>query len=299
MASEGDQCQKEVAAQAYGGPSPHDKKESTQDLQVDPIDDEIDSSCEINLCPPNVEAYMLNGSTSSFVMGIDQLRKFLFYCITFFPSTIFDKATQKLRNHILSLNDLLQNPFCTALNRFPFSPKPFHRNPLITNTPVRAAPTTTSENHFEAAPTTTAPVVLRLIFRSCCRKVGPNSTPPLTSISALKFALQCLSNFRIFFFNLVILRLGFSTLKSNQHRVVKTPGGKLICETIIKTASGPKCPVTGKRIHRIPHLRPSEYKRFISPRNCRTVNRAYRGVLSGSGVRKRYAFFVSKLHIGF
>ncbi|KAF3635224.1 hypothetical protein FXO38_24735 [Capsicum annuum] len=124
MANEGDQCQKKVAAQAYGGPSPHGKKESTQDLQgkiansyilmhvndncmasnplsvssslliydsndsfpliddvhivsvdilLDPIDAEIDSSCEINLCPPSVEAYMLNESTSSYVMGVDQL----------------------------------------------------------------------------------------------------------------------------------------------------------------------------------------------------------------------------------
>ncbi|KAF3660763.1 Subtilisin-like protease SBT3.3 [Capsicum annuum] len=123
MASEGEQCQKEVAVQACGRPSPQEK-ESTQDLKgkiansytllhvndncvtsnplnvssslliyefnnslplvddvhimsldtlVDPIDDEIDSSCKINLCPPSVEAYMLNGSTSSWVIGVDQL----------------------------------------------------------------------------------------------------------------------------------------------------------------------------------------------------------------------------------
>ncbi|RQO98578.1 hypothetical protein POPTR_012G108301v4 [Populus trichocarpa] len=36
--------------------------------------------------------------------------------------------------------------------------------------------------------------------------------------------------------------------KSNQHRVVKTPGGKLVYQTTKKRASGPKCPVTGKRI---------------------------------------------------
>ncbi|KAL4603119.1 hypothetical protein ACB092_10G102800 [Castanea dentata] len=38
--------------------------------------------------------------------------------------------------------------------------------------------------------------------------------------------------------------------KSNQHRVVKTLATK-------KRASGPKCPVTGKRIQGIPHLRPA------------------------------------------
>ncbi|KAL1539432.1 hypothetical protein AAHA92_28051 [Salvia divinorum] len=30
--------------------------------------------------------------------------------------------------------------------------------------------------------------------------------------------------------------------KSNQHRVVKTPGGKLVYQTTKKRASGPKCP---------------------------------------------------------
>ncbi|PKU85633.1 60S ribosomal protein L34 [Dendrobium catenatum] len=36
--------------------------------------------------------------------------------------------------------------------------------------------------------------------------------------------------------------------KSNQTRVVKTPGGKLVYQYTKKRASGPKCPVTGKRI---------------------------------------------------
>ncbi|KAK9266031.1 hypothetical protein L1049_027264 [Liquidambar formosana] len=52
--------------------------------------------------------------------------------------------------------------------------------------------------------------------------------------------------------------------KSNQNRVVKTPGGKLVYQTTKKRASGPKCPVTGKRIQGIPHLRPAEYKSGIS-----------------------------------
>ncbi|KAL5542416.1 hypothetical protein UlMin_010126 [Ulmus minor] len=66
--------------------------------------------------------------------------------------------------------------------------------------------------------------------------------------------------------------------KSNQHRVVKTPGGKLVYQTTKKRASGPKCP--------IPHLRPTDYKRSRSSRNCRTVNHAYGGVLSGVLSRK-------------
>ncbi|KAJ6977896.1 hypothetical protein NC653_029710 [Populus alba x Populus x berolinensis] len=87
--------------------------------------------------------------------------------------------------------------------------------------------------------------------------------------------------------------------KSNQHRVVKTPGGKLVYQTTKKRASGPKCPVTGKRIQGIPHLRPAEYKRSRLSRNRRTVNRAYGGVLSGSAVRERIirAFLVEEQKI--
>ncbi|KAL6551557.1 60S ribosomal protein L34 [Orobanche gracilis] len=82
--------------------------------------------------------------------------------------------------------------------------------------------------------------------------------------------------------------------KSNQHRVVKTPGGKLVYQSTKKRASGPKCPVTGKRIQGIPHLRPAEYKRSRLPRNRRTVSRPYGGVLSGSAVRESdYSGFFS------
>ncbi|KAI8017968.1 60S ribosomal protein L34 [Camellia lanceoleosa] len=87
--------------------------------------------------------------------------------------------------------------------------------------------------------------------------------------------------------------------KSNQHRIVKTPGGKLVYQSTKKRASGPKCPVTGKRIQGIPHLRPAEYKRSRLSRNRRTVNRAYGGVLSGGAVRERIirAFLVEEQKI--
>ncbi|KAG1368839.1 60S ribosomal protein L34 [Cocos nucifera] len=74
--------------------------------------------------------------------------------------------------------------------------------------------------------------------------------------------------------------------KSNQTRVVKTPGGKLVYQYTKKRASGPRCPVTGERIQGIPHLGPAEYKRSRLSRSRRTVNRAYGGVLSGSAVRE-------------
>ncbi|XP_021751229.1 uncharacterized protein LOC110716886 [Chenopodium quinoa] len=44
----------------------------------------------------------------------------------------------------------------------------------------------------------------------------------------------------------------------------------------------------------IPHLRPTEYKRSRLPRNRRTVNRPYDGVLSGSAVRERLLQLVNQ-----
>uniref|UniRef100_A0A0E0I7D6 60S ribosomal protein L34 n=1 Tax=Oryza nivara TaxID=4536 RepID=A0A0E0I7D6_ORYNI len=94
--------------------------------------------------------------------------------------------------------------------------------------------------------------------------------------------------------------------KSNQTRVVKTPGGRLVYQYTKKRASGPKCPVTGKKIQgvcaanpTIPHLRPAEYKRSRLSRNRRTVNRPYGGVLSGTAVRERIirAFLVEEQKI--
>ncbi|KAF8712940.1 hypothetical protein HU200_028724 [Digitaria exilis] len=87
------------------------------------------------------------------------------------------------------------------------------------------------------------------------------------------------------------LPVGFSIL------VVRC--GRLVYQYTKKRASGPKCPVTGKKIHGIPHLRPTEYKRSRLPRNRRTVNRPYGGVLSGTAVRERIirAFLVEEQKI--
>nr|XP_016504413.1 PREDICTED: 60S ribosomal protein L34-like [Nicotiana tabacum] len=92
-------------------------------------------------------------------------------------------------------------------------------------------------------------------------------------------------------------RYNYAT-KSNQHRVVKTPSGKLVYQSTKKRASGPKCkyPILGESIGGIPHLGPAEYKRSRLSRNRRTVNRAYGGVLSGGAVRHRIirAFLVEE-----
>ncbi|GFQ04978.1 60S ribosomal protein l34, partial [Phtheirospermum japonicum] len=58
---------------------------------------------------------------------------------------------------------------------------------------------------------------------------------------------------------------------------------KLVYQTTIKWASGPKCPITGKRIH----ITPANYKRSRLPRNRRAVNHSCGGVLSGGVVTER------------
>ncbi|BBN09088.1 large subunit ribosomal protein L34e [Marchantia polymorpha subsp. ruderalis] len=84
--------------------------------------------------------------------------------------------------------------------------------------------------------------------------------------------------------------------KSNQTRVVKTPGGKLVLQTAAKRANGPKCSVTGKRIPGIPHLRPTEYRTSRLHRHQKTIKRAYGGNICGAAVRERIirAFLVEE-----
>ncbi|KAE8707357.1 60S ribosomal protein L34 [Hibiscus syriacus] len=94
--------------------------------------------------------------------------------------------------------------------------------------------------------------------------------------------------------------------KSNQHRVVKTPGGKLVYQPQRRELVDPNVLLLERGFKekkkcdsQIPHLRPAEYKRSRLPRNHRTVNRAYGGVLSGSAVRERIirAFLVEEQKI--
>ena len=81
--------------------------------------------------------------------------------------------------------------------------------------------------------------------------------------------------------------------------MVKTPGGRLVFQIAKKRAQGPKCPVTGKRIQGVPHLRPAEYRNTRLSKRQKTVNRAYGGALSGQAVRERIirAFLVEEQKI--
>ncbi|QCD99729.1 large subunit ribosomal protein L34e [Vigna unguiculata] len=75
--------------------------------------------------------------------------------------------------------------------------------------------------------------------------------------------------------------------------LIEISGGKLVYQSTKKRASRLKCPVTGKRIQGIPHLRLAEYKRSRLPRNRRSINRAYGGVFAGIAVRERKYFIAS------
>eukprot|EP00850_Spirogloea_muscicola_P011696 SM000073S21472 [mRNA] locus=s73:542968:543993:+ [translate_table: standard] len=87
--------------------------------------------------------------------------------------------------------------------------------------------------------------------------------------------------------------------KSNQTRVVKTPGGRLVVHYTAKRAKGPKCAKTDKRLPGIPHLRPTKYSRKLMSRRQKTVNRAYGGHMSAGVVRERIirAFLVEEQKI--
>ncbi|CAJ1457957.1 unnamed protein product [Effrenium voratum] len=63
--------------------------------------------------------------------------------------------------------------------------------------------------------------------------------------------------------------------KSNKQRVVKTPGGRAVFQTLKKKAKGPACGDCGKRLIGLPCLRPVEYRRL--KKREKHVNRAYGG----------------------
>merc|ERR1712139_389935 len=71
----------------------------------------------------------------------------------------------------------------------------------------------------------------------------------------------------------------------NKQREVRTPGGKLVFQTIVKKAKAPKCGDCGKKLIGLPRLRPVEYSRL--KKRERTVRRAYGGSRCASCVRSR------------
>eukprot|EP00392_Amoebophrya_sp_AT5.2_P012554 g12661.t1 len=73
--------------------------------------------------------------------------------------------------------------------------------------------------------------------------------------------------------------------RSNKHRFVKTPGGRLTYQVVVKKAKAPKCGDTKKPLIGVPTMRPHKYKTL--KKRQRKVARAYGGTLSAGAVRQR------------
>jgi large subunit ribosomal protein L34e len=91
-------------------------------------------------------------------------------------------------------------------------------------------------------------------------------------------------------------RLSYNT-KSNQTRVIKTPGGKLAVLHLKKSGTAPKCGDCGTALPGIPALRPTGYMRLS--RSKKNVTRAYGGSRCANCVRNRIvrAFLVEEQKI--
>ncbi|DAZ99970.1 TPA: hypothetical protein N0F65_008777 [Lagenidium giganteum] len=85
--------------------------------------------------------------------------------------------------------------------------------------------------------------------------------------------------------------------RSNGIKVVKTPGGKLVSQTIKKRTAGPKCGDCKQSLKGIKHLSIKGYKRVSKPQ--RTVSRAYGGSRCAGCVRQRIvrAFLIEEQKI--
>merc|ERR1712100_927239 len=71
----------------------------------------------------------------------------------------------------------------------------------------------------------------------------------------------------------------------NKQRTLRTPGGKLVLQTLKKKAKGPICGDCGKALIGLPRLRPTEYRRL--KKREKRVNRAYGGSRCAGCVQSR------------
>mmetsp|Transcript_14020 Transcript_14020/g.19167 ORF Transcript_14020/g.19167 Transcript_14020/m.19167 type:complete len:114 (-) Transcript_14020:111-452(-) len=73
--------------------------------------------------------------------------------------------------------------------------------------------------------------------------------------------------------------------RSRRARPIRTPGGKLVSQTIVKTTKGPRCSDCKTALPGIKHLKNSAYRNL--KKRERTVNRAYGGKTCASCVKMR------------
>lgn len=73
--------------------------------------------------------------------------------------------------------------------------------------------------------------------------------------------------------------------KSRRARPIRTPGGKLVSQTIVKKTKGPRCGDCKTSLPGIKHLKNSAYRN--AKKRERTVSRAYGGTICASCVKMR------------
>ncbi|GMM31876.1 ribosomal 60S subunit protein L34B [Martiniozyma asiatica (nom. inval.)] len=85
--------------------------------------------------------------------------------------------------------------------------------------------------------------------------------------------------------------------RSNQIKVVKTPGGKLVAQHLKKQASRPKCGDCGIQLPGVATLRPRQYASISKTQ--KTVSRAYGGSRCANCVKQRVvrAFLIEEQKI--
>ncbi|OWB61593.1 hypothetical protein B5S31_g246 [[Candida] boidinii] len=94
-----------------------------------------------------------------------------------------------------------------------------------------------------------------------------------------------------------ILKILLNNTKSNQIKVVKTPGGKLVAQHIKKQGSRPKCGDCGIALPGIAALRPRQYANISKTK--KSVTRAYGGSRCANCVKDRVvrAFLIEEQKI--
>merc|ERR1712026_622713 len=83
-------------------------------------------------------------------------------------------------------------------------------------------------------------------------------------------------------------RLAWNT-SSNQRKISKTPGGKLVFLYTGKRGTVAKCGDTGKPLQGVKAARPAGLQPGRTTRRAKTVNRAYGGCVSANALKRRIA----------
>merc|ERR1712079_280517 len=93
-------------------------------------------------------------------------------------------------------------------------------------------------------------------------------------------------------------RLAWNT-SSNQRKISKTPGGKLVFLYTGKRGTVAKCGDTGKPLQGVKAARPAGLQPGRTTRRAKTVNRAYGGCVSANALKRRItrAFLIEEQKI--